>query len=394
MTFHVMIIPTLNCPSNCKYCWGSEKKSEMMDIQVIKEIDKWLGGFRDDYVHFTFHGGEPLIAGYDFYKEALPILKNSETHKEAGFSLQSNLWLLDEKLAKLFSDYNVAISTSIDGPKEINDYQRGEGYFDKTMKGYNIAIENGVNVSFISTFTSYSKDFRDEIYNFFLKNGYNFKLHAALPSLRGNNADNWALTPKEHGELLIGLLNNYLNDLDKIEIKDFDHICKSSFIRRGTLCTFADCMGDTLAIGWDGNIYPCYRFVGMKDYIMGNVYNHPSMDELMKSNAWNKLMEFKNYVDDNCNDCDYVKFCRGGCPYNGIVSSAENNSNSNDNVNSNFKNESSISIDPQCLAYKMIFKEVSNRANKEFLKSNMNLFTNNNENKTNKFSIMDLMLKK
>ena len=25
-----MIIPTLNCPSNCKYCWGSENKKEMM----------------------------------------------------------------------------------------------------------------------------------------------------------------------------------------------------------------------------------------------------------------------------------------------------------------------------------------------------------------------------
>ncbi|MDR3292243.1 MAG: TIGR04083 family peptide-modifying radical SAM enzyme [Methanobrevibacter sp.] len=391
MVFHVMIVPTLNCPSKCNYCWGSEKKSKMMDIQIIKEIDKWLDGFREDYVHFTFHGGEPLLAGYDFYKEALSILKSSETHKEAGFSLQSNLWLLDEKLAKLFSQYDVAVSTSIDGPKEINDYQRGEGYFDKTMKGYKIAIKNGIHISFISTFTSYSKDFRDEIYNFFLKNRYNFKLHATLPSIRGNNTDKWVLTPQEHGELLIGLLDNYLNDLDKIEIKDFDHIAKSSFIRRGTLCTFADCMGDTLAVDWDGNIYPCYRFVGIDQYVMGNVHNSPSMEELMKSKSWNMLMEFKNHVDENCSECNYIKFCRGGCPYNGIVSSAENNLSESD---SNLENNFQLSVDPQCLAYKMIFKEISNRASKELLNSSMNLSHDKNQNKTKKFTIMDLMLKR
>jgi uncharacterized protein len=392
-----MIVPTLHCPSNCKYCWGSDKESELMDIQVIKEIDEWLDGFRDDYVHFTFHGGEPLLAGYDFYREALSILKNSKTHKEAGFSLQSNLWLLDEKLSKLFSEYGVAISTSVDGPKKINDYQRGKGYFDKTMKGYKIAIESGVHVSFISTFTSYSKDFRDEIYNFFLKNRYNFKLHAALPSLRGNNADKWVLTPKEHGNLLIGLLNSYLNDLDKIEIKDFDHICKSLFIRRGTLCTFADCMGDTLAVGCDGNIYPCYRFVGMNEYIMGNVYDHPSMEELMKSMAWDKLMKFKDHVDESCGDCSYVKFCRGGCPYNGMVSSKYTGSISKtDDTNNLEPNEvnSSISVDPQCEAYRMIFKEVSDRANKEFLNSSIGTFPGQKQNNTKKFTVMDLMLKR
>ena len=57
MTFHVMIIPTLNCPSRCKYCWGSENKKEMMGLDIIDHIITWLDDFRDDKVHFTFHGG-------------------------------------------------------------------------------------------------------------------------------------------------------------------------------------------------------------------------------------------------------------------------------------------------------------------------------------------------
>lgn len=379
MTFHVMIIPTLSCQSNCSYCWGHEDNAELMDIDVVKQIVKWLANFRDESVHFTFHGGEPLLAGYDFYKEALPLLKNAETHETEGFSLQSNLWLLDEKLAKLFANYNIAVSTSIDGPKEINDYQRGEGYFDKTMNAVKLATENEIVINFVCTFTSYSKDFSNEIYDFFKENGLNLKIHAALPSLRGDNADPWALAQEEHGKLLINWLDKYLYDLDKFVIMDLDHIAKSSFRRRGTLCTFNDCMGNTLAIGADGSIYPCYRFVGMDEYIMGNVYDCPSMEDLEKSDAWSKLMEFKDFVDEDCADCKFIKFCRGGCPYNGIVA-----------------NHSPKAVDPQCEAYKMIFGEVSKRANKEFMKNAMGALGGQANSKSNDgaFFIMDLMMKK
>ena len=380
MTFHVMIIPTLKCPSNCSYCWGSEDKSPIMSISVIKQINEWLKDFRDDDVHFTFHGGEPLLAGYDFYKEALPLLNDSNTHITEGFSLQSNLWLLTDEMAKLFSKYNINISTSIDGPKDINDYQRGKGYFDKTMKKGHLAEENGLNINFVCTFTSYSKDFSNQIYDFFKDNGYILKIHAALPSLRGENADPWALPQEEHGKILVDWLDKYLYDLDKFVVMDLDHITKSALRRRGTLCTFNDCMGTTLAVGAEGNIYPCYRFVGMDEYIMGNVADKPSMEDLKQSQAWKKLMEFEKYVDENCGKCKFIKYCRGGCPYNALVS-----------------NGTPQAVDPQCEAYSMIFAEVSKRINKDFMKGAMGQILNNNSEEVNKskkqFSIMDLAMK-
>ncbi|MDL2246252.1 TIGR04083 family peptide-modifying radical SAM enzyme [Methanobrevibacter sp. OttesenSCG-928-K11] len=373
MSFHVMIIPTLNCQSNCKYCWGSENNSKIMDISIINDIVDWLDNFKDDKVHYTFHGGEPLLASYDFYKEALEKLSQTNTD---GFSLQSNIWLLDEKLIDLFKKYNVNISTSIDGPKEINDYQRGEGYFDKTMNSYNLAKDNDLNINFVSTITSHSREYSDEIYDFFKANNMNLKIHAALPSLRGDNADPWALEQSEHGKLLIEWLDKYLYDLDKFSIVDLDHICKSTLRRRGTLCTFADCIGTTLAIGFDGSIYPCYRFVGMDEYIMGNVKDKPTMEDLKNSAAWEKLQSFRDYVDNNCKTCKFVKYCEGGCPYNAVVA-----------------NKTPKSVDPQCEAYKMIFEEVSKRANKEFLKSAIPGMSSSKKEDDNPYSIMDLMMK-
>jgi len=44
--FHVMIIPTLGCPSKCSYCWSSEVGSPRMTIETVGEIVEWLRDFR------------------------------------------------------------------------------------------------------------------------------------------------------------------------------------------------------------------------------------------------------------------------------------------------------------------------------------------------------------
>jgi uncharacterized protein len=372
-----MIIPTLNCPGNCKYCWGSDKKAEVMDIQIIKDIKAWLEEFRsDDPVHFTFHGGEPLLAGYEFYKEAFPILNSLKNN--SGYSMQSNLWLLNDDMAELLKENEVMLSTSIDGPKDITDYQRGTGYYDKTMKSVKLAEDNGLYVSYVCTFTSYSKDFAEEIYEFFKGMNANVKIHSALPSLRGDNADPWALNQEDYGQVMLKLLDKYLYDLDKIQIMDFDHMAKSTLIRRGTLCAFANCAGDTLAVDYEGNIYPCYRFVGMDEYIMGNVKDKPSFDDLKASSAWAKLDEFNDFVKEDCKKCRFHRYCNGGCPYNAIVA-----------------NHTPKAVDPQCDAYKLIFKDIYNRQKNDLIKNGIPGM--NREEHTRKegepYSIMDLMSK-
>ena len=127
-----------------------------MSIGTIRDVVSWLKDFRNDRVTFTFHGGEPLLAGADFYREALPMLSDELSHLKPDFAMQTNLWLLTPELAEILAAYHVPLGTSIDGPQELNDLQRGDGYFEKTMRGYDIARSAGLQVSFICTFTNYS----------------------------------------------------------------------------------------------------------------------------------------------------------------------------------------------------------------------------------------------
>lgn len=377
-----MLVPTLGCPSNCEYCWSSEESSPIMDVSIIREVVEWLKDFRNEPVTFTFHGGEPLLAGYEFFKESLPLLADGLAHLKPAFAIQTNLWNLTPELAELFKEYEIPIGSSLDGPEELNDLQRGTGYYQKTMRGYEIAKDHDLQVSFISTFTSYSVQYKEDIFNFFLENGLNLKLHPALPSLRDRNPEKWALSPEEYGELLIYLLDEYLENMDQIELKNIDHLAKCVFTRRGVVCTFVDCMGDTFAVGPDGSIYPCYRFVGMPEYVMGNVVDHPSMEDLAQSDSWKLLQDFKDYVDSECKKCNYIKFCRGGCPYNALK------------INEKTGQAEINGVDPHCTAYKMIFKEITKRATKEMLGPSMGLAvdTSNMDKKTKK-GIMSIMLK-
>ena len=347
--FHVMIIPTLGCPSRCHYCWSSDESSPKMSIETVREIAAWLKDYRPDQVTITFHGGEPLLAGAEFYRQALPILSEELAHLAPTFALQSNLWLLTPELAKILAEYHIPIGSSIDGPEKITDAQRGMGYFKKTMRGYEIAKANGLDVRFICTFTCRSVERKEEIVDFFLKSGFPLKLHPALPSLRSEDPKEWALEPEAYGELLVYLLDKYLENLGRIEIMNINDLCKGVFTRHGTVCTFVDCMGSTLAFGPDGSIYPCYRFVGMPEYAMGNVYDHPTAEDLAQSDAGRLMHAFKEYVDGACGECAHIKYCRGGCPYNAIAPT-----------------DGEIQgVDPHCVAYKRIFDEITDRLNDE-----------------------------
>ncbi len=388
---HIMIVPTMGCPANCSYCWNSETVSHVMTNDTMDEIVEWLKDFKEEPVTFTFHGGEPLLAGYDFYEHALNNLSAQLSHLYPAYAIQTNLWLMDDKLAKLFKKYDIPVGSSLDGPKELNDTQRGIGYFDKTLEGYETATKHGLNVSFISTFTNYSIKHKEEIFEFFKENSLNLKIHPALPSIKDDNGDEFALDPKDYGELMLYLLDQYLDLADTIELKNLDHLCKAVFMKKGFVCTYVDCMDSTFAIGPDGKIYPCYRFVDLPEYEIGHVKDKPTYEELMDTKAEKLLQEYKEFVDEDCKECKHIDYCRGGCPYNALAVS--------DNEVKN--------VDPHCEAYRMIFDKIDELMNQKLgfafdeldqtvekdFNFTLNVGFENMPREGKKFTVMDIALK-
>jgi uncharacterized protein len=324
-----------------------------MSIETVEDIVAWLKEFRKDPVTFTFHGGEPLLAGAEFYQQALPLLTNELRDLEPNFALQTNLWKLTPDLAEILAKYKIPIGSSLDGPQELNDLQRSEGYYERTMRGYELAKKHGLQVQFICTFTSHSVQFKEDILKFFMDNRLTLKLHPALPSLKSYEPDRWTLSPEKYGDLLVYLLDKYLENMDQIEVRNINDYARCVLTGRGTVCTFVDCMENTFAVGPDGSIYPCYRYVGMLEYVMGHVRDRPSQEDLIQSAAGVRMQRFKECVDRECKGCKHIRYCRGGCPYNAIA-----------------RSDGEIEgVDPHCLAYRRIFEEIADRFDQEMMGS-------------------------
>ncbi len=139
MSRHLMLVPSLACPASCSYCFGPHAGGASMSRATLETVADWQSSLGEsEPLDLTFHGGEPLVAGLEFYRTALPLLRDGLAPRQVRFSVQSNLWLLTDAYCELFKQYEVSLGTSLDGPQAINDAQRGEGYYRRTMAGVGV----------------------------------------------------------------------------------------------------------------------------------------------------------------------------------------------------------------------------------------------------------------
>ena len=341
-----MLIPSLSCPANCVYCFGPHH-GPIMSPDTLEETLNFMARITAETsqqkVKVTFHGGEPLVAGHGIWKHALDGLRERWGNGHYDVALQSNLWLLDDEFCHLFSEHKVDIGSSLDGPEEITDFQRGKGYFARTMKGIRKARSYGMTVGCIATFTPWSQARWREVFDFFLGQRLGMSVHPSLPPLERKNWPH-TLEPRDYGNLLQEMLDYYIEHRREISVSSLDQMCQAVGCGEGKVCTFRDCLGTFLAIDPRGDIYPCQRFCGQPDYRLGNLADEPTFADLMTSSVAQRMKERQQAIKSKCKDCDHVNICKGGCPYNAWSSS-------------NGEQEK----DPYCHAYRQVYDHITRR---------------------------------
>ena len=343
---HFMLIPSLACPASCAYCFGPHRGPTMSADTMEATLD-FIEGIAvetgQEKVKVTFHGGEPLVAGHDIWRQALDGLGQRFGRGSYEVALQSNLWLLDDEFCRLFREHKVDIGSSLDGPEEITEHQRGEGYFAQTMQGIRKARRYGIDVGCIATFTPWSAPRWREVFDFFLEQRLEMSIHASVPPLESRDSQ-YSITSEQYGTLLEEMLDYYVEHRREISISSLDQMCQSVGCGEGKVCTFRDCLGMFLAIDPQGNIFPCQRLCGRPQYRLSSLADHPSLAELIESPVAKRLEERQKAVRSACEGCNHLDICKGGCPYNAWAGG----------------NGGRIK-DPYCKAYRQTFDYISRR---------------------------------
>jgi len=344
---NILLLPTLNCQASCSYCFGPHQHSPVMSEEVVLKTAGWVDQLTRqarfyspaEKVNIIFHGGEPLLAGHFFFENALSTFTEN-IDRPVAFSVLSNLWALDKRLIEIFKRYKVLVAVSVDGPEEINDRQRGAGYFRRSMAGLQMLRDADIPVSVMCTFTPLSAPKANEIFDFFLEQKLDFQFKNVVEPFEINGRFIGTLSCEEQIKLVDTLLKRFFKAAGQIRVKTLERMVRSIVTRENSMYIVGNCLGKKLAVDPEGGIYLCQRFAGMEKYQWASVFQHPSMEQMASTSGYCIYTQWMDRVRGECSGCSYFDICGGGCAYNAFASQARKGMES-------FK-------DPECKAYKGI----------------------------------------
>ena len=125
-SLHILIL-TLRCNHRCIYCQASRRPMDTQGVDMTPETaDRVLDVALSSpapAITLEFQGGEPL-ANFEVLAHVVRRARRRAGNRTLYLTLVSNLSLMDEEKLAFLLDNNVAICTSLDGPKALHDTNR------------------------------------------------------------------------------------------------------------------------------------------------------------------------------------------------------------------------------------------------------------------------------
>ncbi|WGX77866.1 radical SAM protein (plasmid) [Paraclostridium bifermentans] len=336
----INLLVVQDCNLRCSYCYAEDGKyqnSGVMDIDTAKKsVDFLINKSKCEKIGICFFGGEPLL-NFKLIKEVVDYCnkKEKETGKKFGFSMTSNGTLLNDEIEEFIIKNNIKLQISIDGDKKTHDlnryYSNKVGSHDTVLKKTKALRDKGL-LDARATITTNELD---------LVHTYDYLCSLGFDRISLSPAFN-LLTVEDYDKLADAYIDFYLNFEKRIKDRKFEEVKNNmmfmqqlSYIHNSQIRTTACGAGHNLnAISINGDIYPCQRFVGTKEVLLGNVFN-----------GYNSQLDFVENVTINnfktCNECWIRNLCVGGCVHDNFA----------------FNKNLNLPYDPQCEYRKKIVTE-------------------------------------
>ncbi len=316
-----------DCNLACRYCFAEEGeyhgRRALMSFETGKKALDFLIENSGERVNLEvdFFGGEPLM-NWEVVKRLVAYGRGRE--KEAGkhfrFTLTTNGVLLDDEVMDFCNREMDNVVLSIDGRKEVHDrmrpFRKGAGSYDlilpKFRKFAAMRRELGLKYYVRGTYTHWNTDFAADVLHL---HDLGFDQISVEPVVAPPSED-YAIRPEDLPILTeqYDILAREMIRLEKEENGfNFFHFMIDL---TGGPCVYKRLSGcgsgsEYMAVTPWGDLYPCHQFVGMEDFLLGNVDEGVKKTELVR--------EFKKvnvYSKKECTTCFARFYCSGGCAAN------------------------------------------------------------------------------
>lgn len=326
------IKPTLGCNLSCSYCYhrdGANKDFEKMTLTTLANIYRKLECYDD--VRIIWHGGEPMLMGVEWFKQAIELQKDYS--QRTTNSMLSNITLLDNEWIELLKTNKFGISTSLDGVKEVHDKMRCNS-FDKVIEGLRKLKKEGIKHSVEAVVNIGSLPYLYESFQLFQELQLNVKFNPGIMCFGGHHEEEINSKPFEFAMKFLWDLRLGSNEV--IKFNPMEKMYEYLKTGRKQYMFGGNCAGRATVLP-SGDAYICSRFLGNALGAIGNVNDDSFCFGLDNP----KSAEYYNMNEERikqCSTCICYNVCRGGCFYNWIMNDRKG--------------------DVFCEAYKRIFEHI------------------------------------
>ncbi|MFZ2286310.1 MAG: anaerobic sulfatase-maturation protein [Bacteroidales bacterium] len=331
------------CNLNCAYCYYLDKAPVIYENRQIKMSFKILEEYIRQYIEankvpevtFVWHGGEPLMAGLEFYRKAIELQKKYASGKVIINTLQTNGILMNADWCKFFHDNRFLIGLSIDGPRAIHDAYRvnivGRPSFDKAIAAVGLMKKHGVEYNTLTVVSNLSEDHGAEVYHFLKSIGSRFMqfLPAAeyirtdmnlgrsvisKPGTEGASMAPWSVSALGYGKFMTDIFDEWvINDVGEYFVQAFDMTLAQWVGVKPGLCVYCETCGDALVVEHNGDVYSCDHFV-YPEFKLGNILESELAELYQSPKQFQFGINKRNALPRYCMSCKYYFACRGECP--------------------------------------------------------------------------------
>lgn len=325
----VMLKPASSmCNMRCRYCFYADEAAKretlsfgFMSRETLSGVLKNVLAYATGICHIAFQGGEPTLAGLDFFRDAVRYAEEYNVNQcQISFALQTNGLLIDQQWCEFLAENHFLVGVSLDGPKELHDLNRpdaaGKGTYNRVMHTVQLLRSYSVDTNILTVITSATaRNFR-KIYGFYDRNGLVYQQY--IPCLdplgeeRGQHP--WSLSPEHFEQYLKAAFDCWYKDAvsgKKKYHRYFDNLLLILDGQYPEACGMMGCCGRQYVVEADGSVYPC-DFYMLDDYRLGNLRTDtiPAIDKRRDEMGFIR----KSAVPDKeCLDCRWESLCRGGC---------------------------------------------------------------------------------
>lgn len=321
-----------NCNLDCKYCFykclssnREEYSKGFMKKETLELLIKNAIAYADDYLTFAFQGGEPMLAGIDFFETVVELEKQYGKEKKnlhIENTLQTNGCLITDEWAEFFAKNNFLVGVSLDGPKKIHDAGRrdclGKETFHQVMKGIEILKNHQVAFNILTVVTEDSTSKASAIYSFFQRNGFEYvQLIPCMDEMNrqslGKTCNPFGVNPISYGRFLSEFFDLWYEDFKRgnlMDVRMFSNLAQMSVGFPAEECGMCGKCKCYFVVEGDGSVYPC-DFYCMDEYRLGFV--ETSFGELLKTKQAASFEEVSYHKPEECLQCRYYNLCNGGC---------------------------------------------------------------------------------